>query len=459
MPVSLAQSTPPSFTAELEKIMRSHIRPISLLLTPLFLSLIFTNPAWAFECTNAGAGATAPDDGDIAARTACGDAAQASGFESTALGGSATASGSSSIAVGGGATASGSEGVAVGQSATASGSFSTAVGGSATASGSDGTTAVGLLATASGSFSIAVGANATASGSDSTAVGWGAMASGDNNTALGFLAAPLGPHTNATALGFRAQVEQSNAMVLGSIPGINEALNYVDVGIGTTMPQAPLHVERVDGTARVRVTELQAGPSMPFQGEAMGLVRFELNDEASGERWRFTNAGSKFAINNVGVDSPGTEMSVFKNGDMTIGGVLTENSDVNAKRDFEPLDAQDVLAKIADLEVVEWSYIDAPQQRHVGPMAQDFHAAFGLGRDNTHIATLDTSGIALAGIQALVEDNAAIRAQNEALLQHNAELSERLAALEQQQAQTQTIMARVLEAQLAQPVLTRSLAN
>jgi hypothetical protein len=276
----------------------------------------------------------------------------------------------------------------------------------------------------------------------------------------------LSPNTNATAIGYQAQVEQSNAMVLGSIPGVNNGTAYVDVGIGTTMPQAPLHVERANGTARVQVTETQPGPSMPFQGQAQGLVRFELNDEAAGERWRFTNAGDKFAINNVGGDSPGTEMSVFKNGDLVIGGLLTENSDRDAKQNIVPLVSQDILAKIVNLEVLEWSYIDAPNQRHIGPMAQDFHAAFGLGRDNKHIATLDTSGVALVGIQALAEENTAIRTQyesiqtqNEALLQQNAELSERLAALERQQAETQAMMARLLEAQLAQPVLTRSLAN
>jgi hypothetical protein len=396
--------------------MRSHIRPIGLLVTTFFLSLIFTNTTLAFECANAGVSDTAPDDGGFPTRTACGDAAEASGDFGTAVGGGATASGTQS-------------------------------------------TALGVFAAASGFAGTAVGGVATASGSASTAVGFFAAASGNNNTALGKQANALSPHTNATALGYHAQVEQSNAMVLGSIPGVNNGTDYVDVGIGTTMPQAPLHVERANGAARVRVTELQPGPSMPFQGEAQGLVRFELNDEASGERWRFTNAGSKFAINNVGLDSPGTEMSVFKNGDMVIGGLLTENSDVNAKRDFEPLDAREVLAKIVDLEVLEWSYIDAPNQRHIGPMAQDFYAAFGLGRDHKHIATLDTSGVALAGIQALAEDNAAIRSQNEALLQQNTELSERLAALERQQAETQAIMARVLEAQLAQPVLTRSLTN
>jgi hypothetical protein len=196
-----------------------------------------------------------------------------------------------------------------------------------------------------------------------------------------------------------------------------------NVGIGTTTPAAALHVQRADGTAGVRVTETNPGPSMPFQGEAQGLVRFELNDEASGERWRFTNAGDKFAINNVGGDSPGTEMSVFKTGDVTIGGVLTENSDVNAKQDIVPVDRHDVLAKIAQLPIAEWSYKDAPKQRHVGPMAQDFYAAFGLGRSERHIATLDSSGIALAGIQALLEENSRLAEVNQALL-------ERLGALE-----------------------------
>jgi hypothetical protein len=39
--------------------------------------------------------------------------------------------------------------------------------------------------------------------------------------------------------------------------------------------------------------------------------------------------------------------------------------------------------------------------RHVGPRAQDFAAAFGVGEDDRHIHVVDASGVALAAIQAL----------------------------------------------------------
>ena len=66
-------------------------------------------------------------------------------------------------------------------------------------------------------------------------------------------------------------------------------------------------------------------------------------------------------------------------------------------------------------------------------MAQDFYAAFGLGSSDTGISTMDTSGVALAAIQALSAENA--------------QLKVRLEALEQQQAQMQAVMVRMLEQQ------------
>ena len=49
-----------------------------------------------------------------------------------------------------------------------------------------------------------------------------------------------------------------------------------------------------------------------------------------------------------------------------------------------------------------WNYKSQdPSIRHIGPMAQDFYAAFGVGEDDTHISTTDADGVALAASQAL----------------------------------------------------------
>ena len=76
-------------------------------------------------------------------------------------------------------------------------------------------------------------------------------------------------------------------------------------------------------------------------------------------------------------------------------------SDRNLKQSFAPVDAQAVLDKVAALPVQTWSYKAQPGQTHLGPMAQDFRAAFGLGADDVSIATVDESGVALAAIQGL----------------------------------------------------------
>jgi len=79
-------------------------------------------------------------------------------------------------------------------------------------------------------------------------------------------------------------------------------------------------------------------------------------------------------------------------------------SDRNLKEHLEPVDAQAVLAKLMALPIATWNYIaDDPSVRHMGPMAQDFAAAFGLGADDRHIHVLDASGVALASLQALSE--------------------------------------------------------
>jgi len=104
-------------------------------------------------------------------------------------------------------------------------------------------------------------------------------------------------------------------------------------------------------------------------------------------------------------------------------GTWASLSDRDAKTDIAPLDDAAVLAKVATLPVSTWRYKTEAAVRHVGPMAQDFYAAFGVGEDDRHITSIDEDGVALAAIKALHRENVSLQAEN-------ASLRDRLAALE-----------------------------
>ena len=53
-----------------------------------------------------------------------------------------------------------------------------------------------------------------------------------------------------------------------------------------------------------------------------------------------------------------------------------------------------ILAKLVALPVSTWNYIgEDPSVRHLGPMAQDFKAAFGLGDTDQMISMVDANGV------------------------------------------------------------------
>jgi hypothetical protein len=77
-------------------------------------------------------------------------------------------------------------------------------------------------------------------------------------------------------------------------------------------------------------------------------------------------------------------------------------SDRAAKANIEPVDGVEILERLDAVPVSTWNYsTTSPKLRHIGPMAQDFHAAFGVGGDPRYIATVDAQGVALAAIQGL----------------------------------------------------------
>ena len=122
-------------------------------------------------------------------------------------------------------------------------------------------------------------------------------------------------------------------------------------------------------------------------------------------------------------------MALNSTGDLTVKSV-TQTSSRTEKRGFESVDGLSVLEKVAGLPISEWSYkADSPSVRHLGPMAEDFHAAFGLGKTDKGITSVDTSGVALAAIQGLNQKLAEKDARISELEQRLLELEELVQAL------------------------------
>ncbi len=77
-----------------------------------------------------------------------------------------------------------------------------------------------------------------------------------------------------------------------------------------------------------------------------------------------------------------------------------------------PAGANDVLERLATLPISTWTYgFDHESVRHLGPMAQDFAATFGLGYTDRQIAIVDANGVCMAAVQALHRRVVALEAE------------------------------------------------
>lgn len=136
---------------------------------------------------------------------------------------------------------------------------------------------------------------------------------------------------------------------------------------------------------------------------------------ATGGYWLFS------AVDGTGAPTAGVTLAAGS-------GTWGSWCDRNAKTNCAPVDARTVLDKVVALPIATWNYkTQDPAIRHLGPMAQDFHAAFGVGDSDKTITTVDADGVALAAIQGLNQKVETAVKDKDARI---AELERRLAALE-----------------------------
>lgn len=101
-------------------------------------------------------------------------------------------------------------------------------------------------------------------------------------------------------------------------------------------------------------------------------------------------------------------------------------SDRSAKANFGSVDPADMLERVRTLPITTWNYlIDDASVRHIGPMAQDFTAVFGVGDNDRTIHPMDGQGVALAAIQGLAAQVTALQAEQQRLIEQIVALQER----------------------------------
>lgn len=176
---------------------------------------------------------------------------------------------------------------------------------------------------------------------------------------------------------------------------------------------------RIRANGGMQVVGSTGQPALHFSGARIGglfsPVGLAENTQTTGQSapaLRVSNAGGDAIDGALSVSANGTGyIATFGNASTTVSRLTTNGtwtalvfnptSDRNAKENFQRVDPREVLEKVSAMALTRWNYKTSPGVEHIGPMAQDFQAAFGLGADDKHIATVDADGVALAAIQGL----------------------------------------------------------
>ena len=359
---------------------------------------------------------------------------KASGFAATIAGGHGNEATAEWASIGGGGfnKASGARSATVGggEYNIAGGTGSTIGGGGWTGGASSGNQALGTASTIGGGYGNLISADggsgtigggaqnqitalagtnlnlATIGGgyNNKVALGGGTVGGGNTNTTSGFDATVAGGNGN-TASGAAA-----------TIPGGNSNLAQGNFSLAAGY-RAKSYNNGCFTWADSRDFDFGCLADNAFTARATGGVFFVT------------------AVNGAGTATAGVQVAAG-------GSAWSVLSDRDSKANFASVDARWVMEKLAAIPISTWNYrAQDATVRHIGPMAQDFAAAFNVGEDDRHITTIDADGVSLAAIQGLYQIvqekdrrigqlEAEVQAQNTALVRMSREFEARLAALE-----------------------------
>ena len=291
-----------------------------------------------------------------------------------------------SIAMGDLTSASGDDAVAIGRSSEADAPYALALqGGKATGYGAYavhgeasgvGAVAIGGLSVASGSGAVAIGGNSTATAQNAFATGGRNEARGVNSVAMG--SSSIASGFASAAIGWVAQSSGNQSIAIGSNV---RATGDFSSAFGRNASTNGRRGSIIFGDASVLSASASAAADNQFVVRAQRFWFGSHNNvTATANRYIETSTGAY----------------------LSTGGVWVSSSDSTKKHRWAEVDGDSVLTALATLPIRTWSYrVEDDSVRHMGPTAQEFRSAFGLGDTDRAIASVDADGVALAAVKAL----------------------------------------------------------
>jgi len=290
-----------------------------------------------------------------------------------------------------------------GKSNKASGKYSTVGGGTSNTAGDQGATVGGgeknetiySYSTIGGGYKNTIGDYDTtvSGGKENEAIGYAAAVGGGySNSAAGSHSVIAGGGDNGTTGDYATIGGGFNNNVGGSSSFIGGGRDNQASGDYASVPGGRYNVAQGDYS-------FAAGRGAKANYDGCFVWGDSTDDDIA------TSGPNRFAVRASG------GVWFYSKSDKTTGVRLPANdsawttvSDRARKENIRQVDRREILSKLIQIPISRWSYKgQTGGTEHIGPMAQDFYAAFGLGDDERYISTIDPDGVALAAIQGLHE--------------------------------------------------------
>ena len=201
---------------------------------------------------------------------------------------------------------------------------------------------------------------------------------------------------------------QNTAIGMGSLNSATEGDANTALGLssGSDLTGNSNYNTFIGALSGVNSSNINGSSALGFNAKVGTSYTIRLGDEYV-TKWSFglptTDTGNAIQVGDDTTNGNGASL--------TSAGVWTNASSILFKTNFIELDNDWILDKINSISVKKWDYKNT-NETHIGPTSEEFITTFGVGNgnDTSHLGTIDVSGVALKGVQALYEK---INKQNE----------------------------------------------